>query len=246
MKLNTLFILLSFFLGCIISFYYIQAFTLPFIYLVIIITFILYVLFYFLGGGNQEHFQSVYFRNSMEDMDIEEELHTTLSTQPEKITDVVSSNQSPVSTQSSVSTVEEETISNPYPISYTLPDTNTYVMNDILPVQTDKISNYLPVNINIQYNPPETTKEVNVEKSRNLGSNLERNGRIYNNSDWIYGTYAWTDNPDYYIPDKRTETSLGIVPKPYTNTSTNLSSNSRVCPLTINSPWAEYKSGDSN
>ena len=142
MKLNTLFILLSFFLGCIISFDYIQAFTLPFIYLVIIITFILYVLFYFLGGGNQEHFQSVYFRNSMEDMDIEEELHTTLSTQPEKITDVVSSNQSPVSTQSSVSTVEEETISNPYPISYTLPDTNTYVMNDILPVQTDKISNY--------------------------------------------------------------------------------------------------------
>jgi PhoPQ-activated pathogenicity-related protein len=26
--------------------------------------------------------------------------------------------------------------------------------------------------------------------------------RIYTNSDWIYGSQAWTNNPDFYIPSE--------------------------------------------
>jgi hypothetical protein len=73
-------------------------------------------------------------------------------------------------------------------------------------------------NPTIPPNPP-------MPPNNNLGPITYDNTRIYNNSDWIYGSNAWTNFPDYYIPGK---------------------GNNRVCPLMDNMPWSEYKSGDND
>lgn len=121
------------------------------------------------------------------------------------------------------------------------PDINKHLMNNPIPPN----NGYTPLNINISYNSQNSInelenesnsddkeykrkKELNHNLSKNLGNN--DNTRIFNNSDWIYGQNAWTNNPDYYIPlkdAKKNETS-------------------HVSPLMINTPWSEYKSGDSD
>ena len=68
-----------------------------------------------------------------------------------------------------------------------------------------------PLNINISYNAQNSMNELTEPKSksdrkldlRNIGSiDYADSSRIYNNSDWIYGNQAWTNEPDYYIPQK--------------------------------------------
>jgi len=170
-----------------------------------------------------------------------------------------------------------------------------------------------PLNINISYNAqnsmnelteskskPNHKSEIISEQSRNIGNiDYIDSSRIYNNSDWIYGTHAWTNEPDYYIPQKDLVNSgpiqslmnpgsiqnlLNSKPvqnimkmpikdlinskpvqniintpikdlinsKPVQNLINSRLSNPRttgttgpVAPLMINTPWSEYKSGDS-
>ena len=91
-------------------------------------------------------------------------------------------------------------------------------------------------------------KDDNCKKSKNLG---DYNSRVYNNSDWIYGNNAWTDTPDFYIP-----TPNDLLPT-YNNNVQNISQKENevllkkkfseskmVCPMMVNTPWSEYKSGD--
>jgi hypothetical protein len=108
-----------------------------------------------------------------------------------------------------------------------------------------------PVNINIyngEVEKPDNKKDNSCKKSKNLG---DYKSRVYNNSDWIYGNNAWTDTPDFYIP-----TPNDLLPS-YQNNVQNISqkqnevllkkkfSDSKmVCPMMINTPWSEYKSGD--
>jgi len=105
-------------------------------------------------------------------------------------------------------------------------------------------------------------KKMQNKCNRNLGTYNYSDSRIYNNSDWIYGNYAWTNEPDYYIPEE----SNYQLPRPakkdissYNNcpsipisqplnkliSSKNFKNNTNVCPMAINTPWTEYKSGDS-
>jgi len=125
----------------------------------------------------------------------------------------------------------------------------------------------IPININISYNAQNSTNSNNNNKlsqnenenenemkknttsnnnscSRNLG-NIGGISRIYNNSDWIYGTNAWTNSPDYYIPDKNCY-NCDNCPKPLNEIATarKYKENNNVCPLMINTPWSEFKSGD--
>ena len=94
--------------------------------------------------------------------------------------------------------------------------------------------------------------------NKNLGSyNYSESNdysRVYNNSDWIYGDYAWTNDPDYYIPeDDCKQESINSCPAVQVSQKLNEIAASRnrgkqpnnVCPLMINTPWSEYKSGDS-
>jgi hypothetical protein len=94
--------------------------------------------------------------------------------------------------------------------------------------------------------------------NRNKGTYNYMNSRVYNNSDWIYGDYAWTNDPDYYIPedDCKDDSKETINSCPTVNISQPLNemvsrrnhrryNNENICPLMINTPWSEYKSGDS-
>ena len=142
----------------------------------------------------------------------------------------------------------------------------------------------MPLNINISYNSQNSTNNLDnnkvVANGIENGSNKNGNGkmpkkkcnknkgtynysdsRVYNNSDWIYGDYAWTNEPDYYIPgddcdEDKPHPKNTINSCPTVNISQPLNemvsarnyrkfNNENVCPLMINTPWSEYKSGDS-
>lgn len=123
----------------------------------------------------------------------------------------------------------------------------------------------IPININISYNAQNSTNSNNHNKmsqneesvpsnnnqllnnnqySKNLG-NIGGISRVYSNSDWIYGTNAWTNSPDYYIPDKNSN-NCDNCPKPLNEIATarKYQENTNVCPLMINTPWSDFKSGD--
>ena len=114
--------------------------------------------------------------------------------------------------------------------------------------QSVPVEGYGPLNINISYNSQNSVNELDSNKidddddckkikrkpSKNLGKYEEDGERIHNNSDWIYGTHAWTNKPDYYIPNKNEIANANKYKK-----------NDLVCPLMVNTPWTEYKSGDS-
>jgi len=149
--------------------------------------------------------------------------------------------------------------------NYEKPDINKLLM-----------SNPTPLSINISYNSQNSVNELENEKFTPSKDNIEKNNfskkhhsnrnfdhknpidshfnnnignigydntRVYNNSDWIYGDSAWTNNPDYYIPQK-----VNIIPQqPLNELASKIQfKEKRVCPLMDNSPWAEYKSGDSD
>ena len=110
-----------------------------------------------------------------------------------------------------------------------------------------------PVNINI-YNGDgqskvETDKGGCPPRNRNLG---DYNSRVYNNSDWIYGNSAWTNAPDFYIPRKNEFLPPDVNNNvQYISQKVNevllrkkFSDDKNVCPMMINTPWSEYKSGD--
>jgi Ca2+/Na+ antiporter len=125
-----------------------------------------------------------------------------------------------------------------------------------------------PLNINISYNSQNSINELdnnenknkdckynkdNKNNSKNLGSYCD-NSRVYNNSDWVYGSNAWNNDPDYYIPNKgcnnkyeKDNNCVKEVPQPLNEliNANKYRENKNVCPLMINTPWTEYKTGDS-
>jgi hypothetical protein len=170
-------------------------------------------------------------------------------------------------------TIEEEIKTNPQtassttPTSQTQPDINKFVMNPLIPNNT---SGYSPLNINISYNAQNSVNELdnneknigdeknNCNKNNNIRKELKENiksknlgdfnnERIHTNSDWIYGSHAWTNEPDYYIPNKDIRKSFNEIPQPLNEliNSKKYKGKTEVCPLMINTPWTEYKSGDS-
>jgi Ca2+/Na+ antiporter len=137
--------------------------------------------------------------------------------------------------------------------NYVNPDLNKILLNNPIPNGTA----FSPLNINISYNSQNSNNELDNNKTvngnkenscmKNQNQNQNQNQnlgdyndttRIHNNSDWIYGNNAWTNNPDYYIPRK--------VPQPLNQLmNTKKIKENTVCPLMVNTPWTEYKSGDS-
>jgi Ca2+/Na+ antiporter len=137
--------------------------------------------------------------------------------------------------------------------NYVNPDLNKILLNNPIPNGTA----FSPLNINISYNSQNSNNELDNNKTvngnkenscmKNQNQNQNQNQnlgdyndttRIHNNSDWIYGNNAWTNNPDYYIPRK--------VPQPLNQLmNTKKNKENTVCPLMVNTPWTEYKSGDS-
>ena len=198
-------------------------------------------------------------------------------------------------------------------IQYSPPDLNNIFMNTPTPgnVPIQSTNGYGPLNINISYNSQNKANEIDTHKKenikieednvfvnkRNMNRNLgEINSRIHNNSDWVYGQNAWTNNPDYYIPNKyndnfnnkennnaNNDTNNNVNNNVNNDTNNNVNNkdnifrqsdlikkqnnkvynipqflnniinnsdnkyhnNGKVCPMSINTPWTEYMSGDS-
>ena len=68
--------------------------------------------------------------------------------------------------------------------------------------------------------------------------------RINTDADWIYGRQAWTNNPDFYTPEEYIKQTFKRGWNEMTEAN-KYRKNTDVCPLMINVPWTEYKSGDS-
>ncbi len=88
----------------------------------------------------------------------------------------------------------------------------------------------------------------NNSSNNNCNDNYYKQAsRIYNNCDWINSDDDWTNN-DKYNYDKRPSCDNSINKIPQTlNESINSKknrNNSEPCPLEINKPWSNYKTGD--
>jgi hypothetical protein len=165
---------------------------------------------------------------------------------------------------------EEETHHTKYPITLVPTDDSDKLSKDIA-------EGYGPISINISYNAQNSTNTLSDgihesdtnnstkspdnnntnntnnnknknRKSKNLGPINYDPSRIYNNSDWVYGSNAWTNDPDYYIPTKNCpSTIVPVDPKPLNELAMRqLEGNNEACPIEINVPWSQWKSGDSD
>ena len=116
-------------------------------------------------------------------------------------------------------------------------------------------SNYAPIKPNNR--SPQRCPDVNKQSSR-----------IHNNSDWIYNNSYWknqdesynynnddnggklspcskgTNNDDYLLPCIQPEANK--IPQTLNNlmNSRKSNNNDNVCPMEINMPWSNYKTGD--
>lgn len=305
-----LFLIFSIFIGFIISYFYIKEFNETFIILFLVVTLLLYIIFYYLGNiDNKENFSNIIVRDSIKDIDEEsnniqknncpcpipneesfhipnKEIYHSVEEEKYYIPDKENITQNIIFKENLQAEEEEENVlpyvdteyselNNLEIPNYSSNNTNTPDLNNYL------LKNPIPFNINISYNAQNSVNKINNNneepespssalsskpsskpsstpsstptstpsstscntqqsfETKNLGNNS--NGRIYNNSDWIYGDFAWTNNPDYYIPlnDIKISQPLNelINTKKYRN-------NNMVSPVILNSPWSEYKSGD--
>ena len=293
---KNLFIIISIFLGLIISLFYNQKFDKNFIILFILISIIIYIIFYFLGDIHEnfnikkvcnyviEEEELVNYKNGLQEEE-ENRSKENISEEEENILYIQNINK--IESES-----EEESINDSSNNNIIIkPDISKFSFDNAIPVNT------LPLNINISYNSQNsvneldnlTEKEVlnkktpsnknysnkdiendnvnnntndnvnnNVNVNDNVNNNVNNNmykntnqGRIYTNSDWIYGTNAWTNNPIYYIPQKGCNYMdynypPGEVPMQLneSNITKNFRKSNYVSPIIINQPWSEYKSGD--
>jgi hypothetical protein len=265
---NNLFIIVSLILGFIISLFYNRNFNKMFIFYFIIISIIFYVLFYFLGGNNvYENFDQ--YGGLLDDLSTILDKLEKYSNEEEEENNIPSSLPVQIPIQQTPVLVEEEQILSLTPTEEeTIPNINKHLMSSGL---NEK---YLPFNINISYNAQNSTNNLNNDSATESKNNKEDHrivnekdneiynsknlgpigncglSRIYNNSDWIYGSNAWTNNPDYYIPHKTESCPQQIInniPYPINETAlSKIKDTNTVCPIEINTPWSEYRSGDSD
>lgn len=296
-----LFLIISVFLGFLISFFYNEKFNKDFFLSFFLITILFYIIFYFLGSNNsKEDFNNFYnpdffgtrFYNNLEDENndvmVEEEIfihpnpikpeyenaikNITYEENPSEEEEQIKFNKKNIISEKSLRNKIEEK-----------PDISKYSMETPIPNNDDNNlpTSSGPLNINISYNSQNSVNELDNIKEKdgtnsikptknqskdnyvppcvnkpcpnNPTNNLCDQGRVYNNSDWIYGTNAWTNNPDYYIPSKGCNAQYGDNNCPIQKvplalnelvTTRKYKDSNSVAPLMVNQPWSEYKSGD--
>ena len=272
MNKKNLFIIISILLGFIISLYYNKNFNKKFILSFILVSIIIFVIFYFLGDihKNKETFYTKIY-NSIDEHDKEESNYKkNKNIQDEEEKEII------FEEQEIIKKIEEKKMDNPDISNYTLntpiPLSGMYgplninisynAQNSINELDNGTTSSSLkgtmPNSTSTQPNStqssstqPNSTQSTSTQP--NPSNNLSNQSRVYTNSDWIYGTNAWTNNPDYYIPQQGCSGPYGDnncpikqVPKALNEivTTRSYKQNKSVAPLMINTPWAEYKSGD--
>ena len=279
---NYLFIFISILLAFIISSFYNKNMDINFLMLFIVLSLFFYIIFYYLGSSRESYSDYKRFykhnyhtydnlnnhilRDNLEESEhVEEEIgHKEYKSNLQKKKLENHQIEEEVNNYHS-QPIQEEVNNIPYN-EIVKPDINKILLEDPI---SKTIS---PLNINISYNSQNSINELdnkdykpykpykdntdntdNKNKSKNLGSYCD-NSRVYNNSDWIYGSNAWTNDPDYYIPNKgcsnkyeKDNNCITEVSQPLNEliNTRKYKENKNVCPLMINTPWTEYKTGDS-
>jgi len=278
-----LFIFISILLAFIISSFYNKNMDINFLMIFIVISLFFYIVFYYLGSSRESYTDyNKFYENNYHTYDnlnnhilrdhLEEEEHIE-----EEINHKVYKLNLPKKNLENHQ-IEEE-ISNVTPSQIKEEEVNNNTYNKIVKPDINRIllenpisKTASPLNINISYNSQNSINELdnndkkndkeckasnnndnNKNNSKNLGSYCD-NSRVYNNSDWVYGSNAWTNDPDYYIPNKgcnnkydKDNNCVKEVPQPLNEliNTRKYKENKNVCPLMINTPWTEYKTGDS-
>ena len=254
-KQISIYCLLSFLLSLIITTFYIKKLNKQYYFVFILLFIVFYLFFYLMNLENKEDFNN--FSYYVEGYDklyestkhnlAEEEEHHHHNKRHHNLTQEEEHHiiHQEEETNTPLPAPEEETI-------YEVPIRQNNVDLEKLSIKNSVKGNTCsPVNINIyngEVEKPDNKKDDNCKKSKNLG---DYKSRVYNNSDWIYGNNAWTDTPDFYIP-----TPNDLLPT-YNNNVQNISQKQNevllkkkfseskmVCPMMVNTPWSEYKSGD--
>jgi Ca2+/Na+ antiporter len=266
-KQISIYCLLSFLLSLIITTFYVKKLNKQYYFVFILLFIVFYLFFYLMNLENKEDFNNFNYyaaggydklhesnnvrTNNVRTNNVENNSkHNLLQEEEEHNNNLIKEEHHNIPQ-------EEENHSNPIPQEEEQQKTYEKKMNNIVDLEKLSIKNSVkgntcsPVNINIyngEVENPDNKKDVNCKKSKNLG---DYKSRVYNNSDWIYGNNAWTDTPDFYIP-----TPNDLLPT-YNNNVQNISQKQNevllkkkfseskmVCPMMINTPWSEYKSGD--
>ena len=261
---NTLFLLVSIILGFIISYYYNKKINESFLMIFILVFLIFYLLFSLLGYEREkEYFENYILRDYLEDFNIQEEEKSIKN----KINFKRRSDRSrPERTRPEKKQVEKKQVEKKQlnrekkqvnkKDAATNKDMNQIKKNDeqnkSIQIPQDQLGKGGPININISYNAQNSVNKIDTNdksdqnSSRNLGD--FPGTRIHDNKDWLYGSNAWTNQPDYYIPGDYLKNSFEKIPQALNelrNADSYRRNKNNVCPLQVNVPWTEYKSGDS-
>jgi hypothetical protein len=265
-KQISIYCLLSFLLSLIITTFYVKKLNKQYYFVFVLLFIVFYLFFYLMNLENKEDFNNYNYYaagnydklyesnnqkiNNKYHLLQEEEEHRNIK-RHHNLTQEEEHHPQPI---------PQEEEHHPQPIPQEEEQQKTYertFKNNIVDLEKMSIKNSVkgntcsPVNINIyngEVEKPDNKKDDSCKKSKNLG---DYKSRVYNNSDWIYGNNAWTDTPDFYIP-----TPNDLLPT-YNNNVQNISQKENevllkkkfseskmVCPMMINTPWSEYKSGD--
>ena len=261
-KQISIYCLLSFLLSLIITTFYVKKLNKQYYFVFVLLFIVFYLFFYLMNLENKEDFNNYNYYaagdydklyesknkkiNNKHNLLQEEEEHHHVK-RHHNLTQEEEHHPQPIPQEEEHHPQEEE-------------QEKTYekkFKNNIVDLEKMSIKNSVkgntcsPVNINIyngEVEKPDNKKDDSCKKSKNLG---DYKSRVYNNSDWIYGNNAWTDTPDFYIP-----TPNDLLPT-YNNNVQNISQKQNevllkkkfseskmVCPMMVNTPWSEYKSGD--
>jgi hypothetical protein len=264
-KQISIYCLLSFLLSLIITTFYVKKLNKQYYFVFVLLFIVFYLFFYLMNFENKEDFNNYNYYAAGDYDKLYESKNEKINNkhhllQEEEEHRHIKPHHHLTQEEEEHHNIPQEEEHYPQPIPPEEEDTKTYdrnFKNNIVDLEKMSIKNSVkgntcsPVNINIyngEVEKPDNKKDDSCKKSKNLG---DYKSRVYNNSDWIYGNNAWTDTPDFYIP-----TPNDLLPT-YNNRVQNISqkenevllkkkfSDSKmVCPMMINTPWSEYKSGD--
>jgi Ca2+/Na+ antiporter len=265
---NILFLIVSIILGFVISYYYNKKINESFLMIFILVSLIFYIIFSLLGYEKEkEYFENYIVRDYLEDFNIQEEersiknkmiFNKRIDKKPvdKKTVDKKTVDKKPIEKKN----VEKKQVDKKTGKGETKKESEQVKKIDdnqkSIQIPQESLGKG-PININISYNAQNSVNKIDTNDtdnktdknsltSRNLGS--YPGSRIYDNSDWLYGSNAWTNDPDYYIPGDYLKNSFNKIPQQLNelkNANKYRKNQNNVCPLQVNVPWTEYKSGDS-
>jgi hypothetical protein len=268
-KENVLFIVSSLILSFLILQYYIKPTSKQFVGYYILCSLVIYFVFVYITRDSNDLLPMELFTNGLDETNIFDDTFDEMGEEEQEIKTIQEEEEEiPIVTPTTVPVQKEEEIVSTIPIQeeeeskkeMEQPDINNIILGKPMTGNA-----YGPLNINVSYKTIGCgdgdddkyrrcdQRRPHMDSINDLGK-YNYKSRIHNNNQWMnswesnnYGHQAWTNDPDYYIPPL--PPNQVVYPRDHKNNVLNYHYNKKkekcsVCPLEINTPWSEYKSGD--